>query len=137
MARLRELAVLLCITAFAVLPGQMACGDDDGGGDSDADSDSDSDSDTDTDTDADTDTDTDTDTDADCTAEGIIDWGSNAAVLNQVIGNWQLQGAFDWNHDGVIAGDEVSEATFTMEDLFCYGQEEGAQSVVVLMSDQS
>ena len=111
---------------------QLACGDDDGGSDTDSDSDSDSD------TDTDTDSDTDSDSDADCTAEGVISWSSSdAAVLNQVIGNWSVQGAFDANYDGVIDGDETTEVTFTMEDLFCYGQETGAQSVLVMLSDSS
>jgi hypothetical protein len=125
------LRLLLLMGLAAVGTAQIACGDDDASSDGDSDSDSD--------TDADTDSDTDTDTDSDvCTAEGVISWSSsNAAVLNQVIGNWTMTGAFDANYDGVISGDETAETTFTMEDLYCYGQMEGAQSVMVLMSDTS
>jgi hypothetical protein len=128
---------LLLLLALAIAgTSQSACGDDDGGSDADSDSDSDTDSDSDSDTDSDTDTDSDADV---CTSEGIIDWAStNPAVLNEVIGNWQMTGAFDWGYDGAIAGDaETGDDPFTMEDLYCYGQETGAQSLIVAISDFS
>jgi hypothetical protein len=132
------LKLLLIAGLWAFGAAQIACDDDGGGGDSDSDADTDTDADTDADTDTDADADTDSDSDADCTAEGIIEWASSdAAVLNEVIGNWTISGAFDWNYDGVIDGDETEESTFTLEDFFCYGQEAGAQSVVVLLSDTS
>ena len=114
-----HLARRSCALAWAALAAASAC---DGG---------------ETTTDCTCDTDSDSDGD-ECTSEGVIDWASSdPAVLNEVIGNWSILGAFDANMDGVIDGEETSETTFTMEDLFCYGQEEGAQSVVVLMSDTS
>jgi hypothetical protein len=104
-------------------------GGDDDDGEGDAGGDADADADTDTDTDADTDT-------TGCTEADAIAWAANdPAVLDQVIGDWQLTGAFDWNANGMIDEDEKTPQPFTMEDLYCLGLQTGAQSLLVLMSD--
>jgi len=109
---------------------QIGCDDDDTG-----DSDSDSDGDSDSDSDGDSDSDSDGDSDGDCTP---ISWGpASGTTVGGIVGNWSMNGFFDENGDGTLSSDEQVDTTFTMEDLHCYAEEYGAQSLIVYLTDTS